>query len=351
MAASCFHHWRAPIYFTASLLLAFIAISTGLLPARTVPLENSEPGIPLPLLLKASTSLRRAGFAGLAALLPVYPEYFFSLPNTTIFAIPDSSILDFSVSPLLLRDLVRYQTMPMKLSMGDLLEKPKQSCLPTSLQPRNIIITNSDKELMLVEINNIALTYPDIFLADNLAIHGVLAPFVSAKEEDGELALNFPESLECESKAHELASVAHESDDNVDWGTVIHSLSSNGFISFAIALNSVLDGILNDDADINSVTIFAPLEFPFLSSEWDVLERIVRAHILPQKYSPKELAALPGGTLLKTLVPNRLLKIHGKENSTEGVDAELQCIFESANIVIYNKSRPLEMTETKQFSS
>ncbi|KAI4369410.1 hypothetical protein MLD38_017851 [Melastoma candidum] len=83
---------------------------------------------------------------------------------------------------------------------------------------------------MLVEINNIALTYPDIFLADNLAIHGVLAPFVSAKEEDGELALNFSESLECESKAHKLASVAHESHDNVDWGTVIHSLSSSGFI-------------------------------------------------------------------------------------------------------------------------
>ncbi|KAI4331102.1 hypothetical protein MLD38_029325 [Melastoma candidum] len=39
--------------------------------------------------------------------------------------------------------------MPMKLSMGDLLEKPKQSCLPTSLQPKNIIITNNDKELML----------------------------------------------------------------------------------------------------------------------------------------------------------------------------------------------------------
>ncbi|PRQ38210.1 putative FAS1 domain-containing protein [Rosa chinensis] len=91
---------------------------------------------------------------------------------------------------------------------------------------------------------------------------------------------------------------------NMEWGRIVWLLSSKGFVPFAIGPHSVLDGILKDERNVSSVTIFvAPsLELGAHHHPRALLEKIVRYHIVPQRLRHRELSALPARTLLRTMV-------------------------------------------------
>ncbi|KAK0588423.1 hypothetical protein LWI29_000745 [Acer saccharum] len=95
-----------------------------------------------------------------------------------------------------------------------------------------------------------------------------------------------------------------ESKNMIEWARIIRLLCANGFVSFAINLHSVLDGIIEHNTSLNSTTIFAHPDFTF-----------VRFHILPQRLTYKELAFLPDKTMLRTLVADQDLEINGGVNN------------------------------------
>ncbi|PPD73050.1 hypothetical protein GOBAR_DD30045 [Gossypium barbadense] len=426
--------WRAPVYFTVSVLLAFLAISTAL---RSLPRGNSLPTKTTiaPLLLDASSALRKSGFNIIATLLQITPEIFISSPHSTIFAIPDSSIANASHTSWLLKHLFQYHASPLQLSMKDLLKKHRGSCFPTLFHGKNVALTKVDEKERVVEINHVLVSHPDIFLNGPLTIHGVLGPFTSMDPRyvnqgwdhiqapicdsnlslvseatdtknvvewthvirllsskgfvsfaiglnsvlDGilydEMKLNSvtvfapPEFsfvasasslLEkigwdhiqapiCDSNLS-LVSEAIATKNVVEWTHVIRLLSSKGFVSFAIGLNSVLDGILDDKMKLNSVTVFAPPEFSFVASASSLLEKIVRFHILPRKLTYMELASLPANATLCTLAPDHDLEISKAVNITQElminqVKIVAPNMFESKKFVIHGISQAFKLGE------
>ncbi|CAN6805487.1 unnamed protein product [Brassica oleracea] len=159
-----------------------MAVSTTLPPP---PDSNiTKPNRPIthhhPLSLNDSNALRQSNFKAIATLLHVSPEIFLSSssPSTTLFAIDDSSLFNTSsLPPLFLKQLLQYHTLPLRLPMKDLLEKPQVTCLPTLLRHQSIQISTVDKESRTVEVNHVMISHPDMFIGDSLVIHGVLGPF------------------------------------------------------------------------------------------------------------------------------------------------------------------------------
>ncbi|OMP06089.1 hypothetical protein CCACVL1_01713 [Corchorus capsularis] len=340
--------WRAPAYFTVSVLLAFLAISTALksLPKEEVILTKTTPS---PLLLEASAALRRSGFNIIAALLQITPEIFLSSPQSTIFAIPDSAIANSSHTSWLLKHLFQYHTSPLQLSMNDLLKKRPGSCIPTLLYRKNIAITKVDEKESVVEINNVLISHPDIFLEGPLTIHGVLGPFFSMESQYVEQGWDhFPTPI-CDANLT-LVSEVMEPKNVVEWRHIIRLLSSKGFVSFAIGLNSVLDGILEDQTNFSSVTVFAPPEFSFVTSPSALLDKIVRFHILPRKLTIMELALLPANASVATLFPDHNLKISGDFNVTQelsinGAKIVAPNIFLSKRFVVHEISQAFQLAD------
>ncbi|XP_022762481.1 fasciclin-like arabinogalactan protein 21 [Durio zibethinus] len=341
--------WRAPVYFTVSVLLAFLAISTAihLLP-KDEPLPTKS--TTAPLFLEASAALRRTGnFNIIAALLQITPEMFISSPHSTIFAIPDSSIAKSSHTFWLLKHLFQYHASPLQLSMNDLLKKHQGSCFPTILHGKNVAITKVDARERVVEINHVLVSHPDIFLEGPLTIHGVLGPFTSMDSLYGDRSWDHIQAPICDSNLS-LVSEVTDTKKMVEWMHIIHWLSSKGFVSFAIGLNSVLDGILDDQMNFNSVTVFAPPEFSFVASPSALLEKIVRIHILPRKFTFMELASLPVNASLSTLVPDHDLVILGGVNITQeliinGAKIVAPNIFQSKKFVVHGISQAFELDE------
>ncbi|KAF5948424.1 hypothetical protein HYC85_014381 [Camellia sinensis] len=162
------------------------------------------------------------------------------------------------------------------LPIHELLKKPHCTCLTTLVHQKNIAITKIDPKQGSIEINNVLISHPDLFLETPISIHGVLAPLSSLLGFDRDWETI--QSPICESKN------SSESTNMVEWTHMVRLLSSNGFVSFAIGLHSVLDGILQDHQGLNSVTIFAPPEFIFVASSWPLLDRIVRFHMVPERF-------------------------------------------------------------------
>ncbi|KAJ4729948.1 fasciclin-like arabinogalactan protein 21 [Melia azedarach] len=332
--------WQGPLYFTVSIVLASLVISMSLhAPKDRAP----SPKPNYQLLLNASRALRKSGFDIVATLLQISPEIFLSSPNSTIFAIKDTAIANASLPPWLLKNLLQYHTSPLKLSMNDLLNKSQGSCFPTLLHLKKVAITKIGAKERLVEINHVLVTHPDIFLEGPLSIHGVLQPFSSLDPHDVRQGWDYIQSPVCDSNSS-LVSNFTEFKNMVEWTTIIRLLSSNGFVSFAIGLHSALHGIFEDYMNLNSTTIFAPPDFPFVASSSPLLDRIVRFHVLTQRFKYKELASLPDKTLLKTLVPNQYLEITGGANFTRGlginrVELVAPDIFSSEKFVIHGISQ------------
>ncbi|KAH7532980.1 hypothetical protein FEM48_Zijuj04G0080900 [Ziziphus jujuba var. spinosa] len=348
MAACCTRWWRAPVYITVSVMLAFLAISTtlhsnsnGALPPRK-PITNE-------LSVNASRALREAGFNVFATLLRVSPELFLSSRNATIFAIKDPAIPYTSLPPWLLKDLLQYHTSPLSLTMDDLLKMPQGGCLPTLHREKNMALTRIHLKERLVEINHVFVSHPNIFFGGPISVHGVLGPFSPLDPQDVHQGWDIIQAPICDSNST-LVSDVLESKNMVEWSWIIRLLTSNGFVSFAIGLQYVLDDVLEDNRGLDSVTIFAPPNLPFLAFPSPLIKQIVRFHIVPQRFTYQELAGLPAGTLLMTLVPGLYLEVTGAVSfkrgmAINGVQIVAPDIFSSDSFIIHGISRAFHMVQ------
>lgn len=193
------------------------------------------------------------------------------------------------------------------------------------------------------------VSHPNIFLGGPISVHGVLGLFSSLDPQDVHQGWDAIQAPICDFNSS-LVSDVMESKNMVEWSWIIRLLSSNGFISFAIGLQDVLDGILEENRGLESVTIFAPPSLAFLAFPTSLLQQIVRLHILPQRYTYKELAMLPARTLLMTLVPGQYLELNGAANSKQrlvinGVQVVAPDIFSSDRFMIHGISCAFDVSE------
>ncbi|KAL8519361.1 hypothetical protein ACS0TY_010335 [Phlomoides rotata] len=307
--SSCSHWWHAPFYIAMSLTLAFIALTQ---------LKHARPEIPPSsghgLALNASRALRlRGGFHITATLLQISPDLFFSGPQSTVFAIQDSVISNLSVPPWEMRRLIRFHISPSTLPMAELFNKPPGFCLKTLEDNKNLMITKNIGGS--VTINGALISQPDMFLDGPIAVHGILGSFDMIKSPSCRLL------------------VGNATYQGVEWSRIIRLLSSEGFVSFAVGLNAVVDGILEDYQNLGSVTILAPPNSGFVSSSSSpFLDRIVRLHILPQRLTYIELVSMDDSSL-RTLLPGSVLKIDKlpRNLAVNGVEITRPDMFSSKN--------------------
>ncbi|KAL1550762.1 fasciclin-like arabinogalactan protein 21 [Salvia divinorum] len=323
--SSCSHWWHAPFYLAMCCTLAFMAISTARYPSI-----NPLPP-PHALAFNASRALRlHGGFHITATLLQISPELFLSAPQTTLFAIQDSAISDLSLPPSTMRHLLRFHAVPATLPMADLLKKPPGFCLETLAADESLAITNTTTAGGSLTINHVLVSHPDMFLHGPLAVHGVSTPFDA--------------TAACRA-SNQSSAVLAENGAAVEWRRIIRVLSSNGFVSFAIGLNAVVDGILRDYANLSSVTVLAPADFEFLSSPSPFLDRIVRLHILQQRFSYVELSAVGNSSLITTLLPASHLQIaiFSPNLAVNGVQITRPDVFSSKTFVVHGISRTFDL--------
>ncbi|KAK6117608.1 hypothetical protein DH2020_048655 [Rehmannia glutinosa] len=323
---SCSHWWHGPFYLVMSITLVYIAFTST---------NHSRPESPLPpahgLAFNASRALRRhGGFHITATLLQISPELFLSGPESTLFAIRDSAISNLTVPPWAMRQLLRYHAAPSALPMAALVKKPPGFCFKTLLDNKNLIITKNDPQSGSIKINNVSISDPDLFLEGPFSIHGVSGPFDVDQSPPCD-QITFPESNGTDHLP-------------VDWTRIVRLLSSNGFISFAIGLNSVLDN--NIFENLRCVTIFAPPNSGFISSTSPFLDRIVRVHILPQSFTYVELSAADNSSLM-TLVPGYNLTVDKFSGNLgiNGVEITRPDLFLSEKFVLHGISREFDVVE------
>ncbi|CAN4104844.1 unnamed protein product [Withania somnifera] len=344
MASSGCH---ALFFVLLSIILAYTAITTSMHSKSTNNHSNSSHHFNKhDLTMNASKALRNQGFNIIATLLQISPEIFLSTPHSTIFAIQDSAISNLSVPSWAMKQLLLYHTTPSKIPFQELLNVSQGSCLATLLFPKSIAVTRIDEKHKSIKINNVSVSHPDVFLDGNISIHGVSGAFSVLDFHGMDEHLDIIRSPICEemSKAN-----ATDIKNLINWPRIIKMLSSKGYVSFAIELHSVLDGVIQDSTNLSSVTIFAPPNLGFLSSPSPLLERIVRLHIIPQRYTYMELAFLPDISSLKTLSRGLNVTI-SKSNFShilviDGVEITAPDIFESKTFVIHGMSRPFELEE------
>ncbi|KAK6121694.1 hypothetical protein DH2020_044562 [Rehmannia glutinosa] len=301
-----------------SITLAYIAFTST---------NHSRPESPLPpahgLAFNASRALRRhGGFHMTATLLQISPELFLSGPESTLFAIRDSAISNLTVPPWAMRQLLRYHAAPSALPMAALVNKPPGQQKPDYHQKR--------PQSGSIKINNVSISDPDLFLEGPFSIHGVFGPFDVDQSQPCD-QITFPESNGTD----------HLS---VDWTRIVRLLSFNGFVSFAIGLNSILDNnnIFRDYENLRCVTIFTPPNSGFISSTSPFLDRIVRVHILPQRFTYVELSAADNSSLM-TLVPGYNLTVDKFSGNLgiNGVEITRPDLFLSEKFVLHGISRNL----------
>ncbi|XP_047342552.1 fasciclin-like arabinogalactan protein 21 [Impatiens glandulifera] len=336
---SCSHWWHCPIYFVISLTLAVISISSSFRPNTNKAIAPNRFILNNTLSLNASLSLRRKGFSNIATLLNVYPELLLISPETTIFAVDDAIISSFSLYPTVLKQLLRYHASPSNLPMKDLLKMKKNSCLPTLLESKNVAVTKIDTGKGSIEINNVSISHPDLFLGDSISIHGILGAFYLPENEDR----SFRRSPTCESNVS-------DSKPKINWERIVRLLGSNGFVSFAIGLHSVLPGIVRDYSGLSSVTVLVPTSFSFVAASPSLLDRIVRFHILPVRLTEKEMGLLPEKSSLFTLLRSHNMTVtENVETATVLALNEVEIIrgdvYLCDEFVIHEISRPFQLDE------
>ncbi|XP_065874584.1 fasciclin-like arabinogalactan protein 21 [Euphorbia lathyris] len=332
--------WHAPLFITVSVVLAFIAITTAIHSPSEDEDDSTPPSTISRLSHNASLALRSSGYNIMATLLHLSPEIFLLSSHSTIFAVTDSALINASLPSWFLKHLLQYHTSPLHFSMDHLFNMSQGTCIPTLVHRKNLAITMVDAQDKSLEINGVVVSDPDLFLDRNIAIHGVFQPFANTHIWDSvqqpictNLVLN-----------------ANGPNNLIEWTRMVRLLSSNGFVSFAIGLNSVLLGILQDYRNLTSVTIFGPPELEFVASSSPMLEKIVRLHILSRRYTYTQLARLPHKTLLQTLLPDQQLEITRGSNVTlglaiNGVQIVAPEIFSSNKFVFHAISRAFEVAE------
>ncbi|KAL6143830.1 hypothetical protein ACLB2K_054525 [Fragaria x ananassa] len=352
--------WHAMFYITLAVILAAVSISTTLSSDSNSDSDSQTPQSSTAIIhvisLSASRTLRSSGSTITAALLQISPELFLTSPNSTIFAIADSHISNASLPPHLLRDLLKYHTSPVRVSIEDLINQPQGSCLPTLYWNKTVAITKIDRRNRTVQINRVRISHPNLFQEGSVSIHGVPSPFAAVDTE-----YDVIHGPECDadfgvvSGSGGLKKKKKKTTSRVEWARIVRLLSSKGFVSFAIGLHSVLDGIVEDERNVSSVTIFVP---PRLELGGDrhypqaLLEKVVRFHIVPQRLTHKELMALPARTLLKTMVhgDQQPLEVTGvvsfmPELVIDGVRIVAPDTYVSESVVVHGISRAFEVND------
>ncbi|KAI3728830.1 hypothetical protein L6452_17474 [Arctium lappa] len=344
------------VFFIAATILLAVVIAATLGSHHHHPRHPKDP--PLDFTSNASQLLRSNGFTFIATLLHISPDLFLSTPHSTIFAIPDSAISNLSIPPYMTIQLVTYHISPSKLTIQDLFQKPLNTCFSTMFQQQKISITKKDEKRRVLEINNVLITHPDIFVQGPVSIHGVGGPFASFKfhQEITELPI-------CNTNQSELShsTVGGGEVDRIkkkaEWVTVVRFLSSAGFTPFAISLYSVLDGILKDHPDLNSATIFAPPIIGMVEMPSSLRHKFVRSHIVPKRHSFKHLASMRERASLTTLCPGKEIQI---TESVVNLFDELLVInrveitspdlLMSKSFVVHGIARPFAMEEVSSIS-
>lgn len=347
-----YSHWCwFPLYIAASVGLGIIAISSAIHSSDSKNSTQEAKPIPHDLSLNASNALRRAGFLLMADLLHHSPSFFKPPQNSTIFAIKDSAIRNTSHPLWFLKTLLLYHTAAATssnpFSFHDLLNMSQGTCLTTLLRHKNISLTKVDPARNSLEINNVLISNPNIFLGDQLAVHGVLAPFSPLHPQD-----LLQRGLDFFIRSPTCSSNVSLSKDGVQWNRILHLLRLKGYASFSVALRSVLEGIKKDySGSLDFATIFAPPDFMLLGSNPStLLDRAVRLHILPRRLRYEELTSLPVRTLLKTLVPDELLEIDGVLDLApcmlvNGVEIVAPDMITSEKFVVHGISKAFKMAK------
>lgn len=233
----------------------------------------------------------------------------------------------------MIKHLFAYHILPTKLTIQDLFNKPLKTCIPTLIQQQTVSITKKDYKKHLLEINNVLITHPDLFLHQSVTIHGVAASFASFDPHQQTITLPI-----CES----------ESIKDIEWERIVKLLGSSGFTAFAIGLKSVIEGIVKDFPDLNSVTIFTPPNVNVaLSSSPNVLDEFMRFHIVSHRHSFRRLTGLPPGASLSTLVTGKHVDVTGNSKVLfiNGVAITAPDLFVSKNFVVHGITRALNMHE------
>ncbi|XP_045802881.1 fasciclin-like arabinogalactan protein 21 [Trifolium pratense] len=314
MAYSCWCWF--PIYFIASITLGVIAI-TSAIHSNSKNTPQEIPSQTHKLSSNATEALKNSGFILMADLLHNSPPFYLPPKNSTFFAIKDSAIKNTSLPLWFLKSLLRYHTFTTKLTMEELLNKSQGDCITTLFREKNASLTKIETLQKRVEINNVLISNPDLFLGEEFNIHGVLGPFTSLQLEVLQGGSDFIRSPNC--RLFKNNNSTYDFNNVIEWNKVVQLLSSKGYSSFSIALHSVIEGIQKDSMSFSSATIFAPPDVNLLNYPSSVLDRFVRFHILPQKLTYRELSSFPVRTLLKTLVLNDDLEIDGVLEFMSGV--------------------------------
>ncbi|KAK9051972.1 hypothetical protein SSX86_028600 [Deinandra increscens subsp. villosa] len=300
----------------------------------------------------ASKLLRSNGFNFIANFLYISPELILSTPQT-IFAVPDAAIANLSIPPYIFKHLLAYHISPAKLTAQDLFNKPLKTCLPTLIQHHPVSITKIDNRKHVLEINNVLITHPDLFLQGHVTIHGAAGSFASFDRHRGRITSLLPF---CDQPDRKRVFIKNTD----EWGRMIKFLSASGFMQFATGLDSVTDRIVKEFPDLDSVTIFMPPNFGLMgmSSPPSVglLEKFMRFHMVPLRHSFKQLAGLAPGASLSTLVAGKHVEITGNSKvlqvvmSINGVAITAPDLFVSKNLVVHGIARPLNLEELSRMS-
>ena len=343
-SSCCSHWWHALFSFAMSITLAII-ITTSFHSNPSSPTTSTQ-SIKHQLSLNATLVLKSHGFNVIATLLQISPHLFLSSQQCTIFAIQDRAFSDPLVPYSKLKELLLYHIAPTRYTFQQLLNRPQNSCLDT-LRLKKAVVTRSSPRRRSVEINNVPITHPDLFLQGPVSIQGVLRPFFPVNQDWDTL-----QSPLCDSSLRQHHQQKRVPKNKIEWPRIIHLLRSKGYAPFAMGLNSVIEGIIQDFKDLDSVTILAPPDLPFLPSASPLLQRIVKFHVLPRRLSFAELASLPEETLLRTLLDQKELQVTTSSSFSEilainGVQIASPDIFSSNKFVIHGISEVFPMEEVE----
>ncbi|XP_023754819.1 fasciclin-like arabinogalactan protein 21 [Lactuca sativa] len=340
------------IFFTSASMLLAVIITTTLRSHHhhQQQLPNDTSSSFTDITTNASKLLRSNGFNFIATFLHISPDLFLSTPETTVFAIPDSAISNLSIRPYMTKHLLAYHISPEKLTIQDLFKKPIKTCLPTLIQHQKVSITKNDNKHHVLEINNVLITHPNLFLQGPVIIHGVAGPFASFNHNQESITLPL-----CESGGGGGGVVRGFIKNKEEWGRVVKFLSSSGFMPFAIGLNSVIHGILKDFPDLDSVTIFTPPNVALMAMSSPLLDKFMRFHIVPLRHSIKQLAGMPAGASLRTLVKGKDVEITDTSRFSQvvfinGVAITAPDLFLSEKFIVHGIARPLNTDELSSMS-
>ncbi|KAL4583724.1 hypothetical protein LXL04_008307 [Taraxacum kok-saghyz] len=161
---------------------------------------------------------------------------------------------NLSIPPFMTVQLISYHISPSKLTIIDLFDKPLHTCISTGFQQQKIAITKKDQKNQVLEINNVLITHPDMFIQGPVVIHGVSGPFASFKFHQQITQLPICAANRSDVSRGIAGAKIDLTKNNVEWATLVKFLNTTGFAPFATGLHTVLDGVFKEHPNLRSLT-------------------------------------------------------------------------------------------------